>query len=434
MNHGADEASNDAMPGDTSRIDPGAVALPVTGLADLTTPIFRGADMSETIAALTARIDRHETDAAALLDLGLIHQLYNLQAEGLDFQRRALEHARHFRVVGQEGTDGGDNDALRVLMLVRPGTFQDNTPAEFLLGVPDIRLELLFLMPDEPLPACVPEHDLLLNGIGYSSASRPLLDRMMSWLEDWPRPVLNRPEHVLNTSREALLERLGDQPGIFVAPIARLSRASVAAIAEGAAMLADHLEGGAFPILIRPLDSHAGNDLDKIEAAEALLAYLDKSAASEFYLTQFVDYRDGSGLFAKSRVVLIEERAFLAHHAMNDHWMIHYLNAGMMEDRTKRDLEAAAMAGFDKGFARRHARAFRAIRERLGLDYLILDCSETPDGRLFLFEADTIMIVHAMDRADLYPYKKPQMDRIFDAFRGYLLDRAALPGETREPD
>ena len=67
-------------------------------------------------------------------------------------------------------------------MLVRPGTFQDNTPAEFLLGVPNIRLELLFLLPDEPLPDTLPDHDLLLNGIGYSSASRPLLERMIPWL------------------------------------------------------------------------------------------------------------------------------------------------------------------------------------------------------------------------------------------------------------
>ena len=83
---------------------------------------------------------------------------------------------------------------------------------------------------------------------------------------------------------------------------------------------------------------------------------------AQFYLTQFVDYRDKEGLFAKSRIVLIEDRPFLAHHAMNDHWMIHYLNAGMMEDAAKRDREAAAMAAFDEGFARRHAEAFRAIR------------------------------------------------------------------------
>ena len=404
---------------------------PIIGLADLTTPIFLGQDMSATIGALTARVDADPTDAAALLDLGLIHQLYNLQAEGLDFQRSALAHARHFRVVGANGADGADDGALCLLMLVRPGTFQDNTPAEFLLGVPNIRLELLFLLPDEPLPDTLPDHDLLLNGVGYSSASRPLLERMIPWLANSPRPVLNRPEHVLKTAREALLEELGDAPGVFIAPIARLGRSDISAIAAHRVALDEKLTGGAFPILIRPLDSHAGNDLEKLDTTAALAAYLEKTLAAEFYLTQFVDYRDKEGFFAKSRIVLIEDKPFLAHHAMNDHWMIHYLNAGMMEDAAKRDREAAAMATFDQGFAERHAEAFRAIRARLGLDYLILDCSETPDGNLFLFEADTIMIVHAMDRADLYPYKKPVMQGIFDAFRGYLWDRADNPRHGR---
>ena len=56
------------------------------------------------------------------------------------------------------------------------------------------------------------------------------------------------------------------------------------------------------------------------------------------------------------------------------------------------------------------------IHKRLGLDYLVLDCSETPDGRLFIFEADTIMIVHSMDRDDIYPYKRPAMMKIFNCF------------------
>jgi hypothetical protein len=102
--------------------------------------------------------------------------------------------------------------------------------------------------------------------------------------------------------------------------------------------------------------------------------------------------------------------------AVSEHWMVHYLNAHMDESEAKRAEEAAMMATFDEGFARRHAEAFAALCTAYPLDYFGVDCAETPDGRLLVFEADVAMIVHAMDSADLYPYKKPAMRRLFDAF------------------
>jgi hypothetical protein len=96
----------------------------------------------------------------------------------------------------------------------------------------------------------------------------------------------------------------------------------------------------------------------------------------------------------------------------------------MTEDAGKRAAEAAAMAEFDGGFARRHAAAFAALHERLPFDYYSIDCSETRDGRLLVFEADTAAIIHLMDPPDLFAYKQPQMRRVFDAF-GAMLQRAA---------
>jgi hypothetical protein len=74
------------------------------------------------------------------------------------------------------------------------------------------------------------------------------------------------------------------------------------------------------------------------------------------------------------------------------------------------------MAGFDQGFALRHADAFDALTGAFGLDYVGIDCAETLDGRLLVFEADVAMIVHAMDSAELYPYKKPAMAKLFAGF------------------
>ena len=83
------------------------------------------------------------------------------------------------------------------------------------------------------------------------------------------------------------------------------------------------------------------------------------------------------------------------------------------------------MAEFDAGFAARHAAAFAQLHARLGLDYLGLDCAETPEGRLLLFEADVAMIVHAMDPEDPFAYKKAPMHKLFGAFEAMLRKAAA---------
>lgn len=104
--------------------------------------------------------------------------------------------------------------------------------------------------------------------------------------------------------------------------------------------------------------------------------------------------------------------------------MIHYLNAGMTDSAEKRAEEERFMATFDEDFVPRHREAFQAVTDRLGLDYFGIDCGETPDGKLLVFEVDSDMIVHAMDPVDLFPYKLPHMQKLFAAFREMLKNTA----------
>ena len=100
--------------------------------------------------------------------------------------------------------------------------------------------------------------------------------------------------------------------------------------------------------------------------------------------------------------------------------MIHYVNAGMYDEAWKRDEEAFFMAHFDS-FAERHRLALDAIWRRTKLDYLCIDCAETPDGALLVFEIDHAMVVHAMDPEHQFPYKRAHMQKVKDAFRNFLL-------------
>ena len=68
---------------------------------------------------------------------------------------------------------------------------------------------------------------------------------------------------------------------------------------------------------------------------------------------------------------------------ISSHWMIHYINAGMYED-----------------------------------------CAETPAGELLIFEIDHVMVIHAMDPEDLFPYKSSHMLKARQAFERFLLELA----------
>ncbi|MEO8715152.1 MAG: hypothetical protein ABI369_09075, partial [Acetobacteraceae bacterium] len=288
----------------------------------------------------------------------------------------------------------------------------------------DVRLDLLFVVPGEPLPPVLPDHDVAFFAVSeFDAASRC---RLAALHAAWPRPVLNDPAAIARLTRDAVADGLATIPGLCSPPVARATRAQLLAHLAGGARLAllDR------PALIRPVGSHAGHGLAKIDDAAGLAAYLEGVDAVGFFLTRFVDYRDAAGLFRKLRVVFIDGAPFLCHMATSRHWMVHYLNAGMAESAPRRADEAAAMAGFDTGFAARHAAAFAALQAWMGLDYFQLDCAETPDGRLLVFEVDVAAIVHLMDPADLFPYKPPQMHRVFAAFEAMLRRRAGVNAQA----
>jgi hypothetical protein len=195
------------------------------------------------------------------------------------------------------------------------------------------------------------------------------------------------------------------------------------------------LSGGSFPIVVRPHDTHAGSGFMKIDSAGELVAYLMVRPEADFAVSPFVDYANADGLFRKQRIAVIAGKPYASHLAVSSHWMVHYLSAEMETRSERRAEEQQWMETFDQGFAGRHADAFAALSRLVGLDYFAIDCAEMPDGRLLIFEIDVAMIVHAMDSASLFPYKKPAMNKLFEAFYAMFKDMgdpAQRPSSQRD--
>ncbi|MDA8363598.1 MAG: RimK family alpha-L-glutamate ligase [Gammaproteobacteria bacterium] len=394
--------------------------IPLQGMAALMHALISGGDLGALGSGLIARVQRNPADANALMDLATMLQLAGKPDLALNAQQQALALSRLYRIVPADGRVG-----IRVLALMAPGDLMSNTPLEFLVHGSDIQLEMLYLSPLLSLPAAVPDHDVLFVAIGESEHNQTLLRALTDALKEWPRPVINRPELIARLSRDQVSVLLNGIPGLVIPASVRVGRAALQQLACGAGGIGAMLGDGGFPVIIRPTDSHAGRGLAKIDDPGAIPAYLADLPQDHFCIARFVDYRGRDGLFRKFRIALIQGQPFACHMAVSDSWMIHYINAGMMESGEKRLEEERFMTGFDDGFARRHAAALHAIDERIGLDYLVIDCAETADGQLLVFEIDSSAVVHSMDPVDIFPYKQAPMRKVFQAFRGMLGQAAA---------
>jgi hypothetical protein len=394
------------------------------GFARLTTMAFDGVDLRPIRDAIMSKIAEGTADAGEALDLSLIAQLLGDKQMGLAVQAEVLAFHQLFRSPCSVG-----QPKLRVLALAAAMDMGGNTPIEFLLEQSGIELLTLYVVEGIELPMPLPEHDVAIVIASDSEDCQDALRKIELTAPRWPRPLLNPPQLVGNLDRDKLHRLLRGIEGLDIPATTALTRAQLSALAELDGSAADGAADLSFPLIVRPRGSHAGVGLARVGDRAALGRYLAERPEQEFFASRFVDYSDDDGLFRKYRIVFIDGRPYACHMAVADRWDIWYLNAGMAFSESKRLEEANFMQTFDAGFALRHRHALAAMAERVGLDYFTIDCAENKNGELLIFEADNTAVVHNMDSPDLFPYKPPQMRRIFDAFAAMLSRRAQA---TRE--
>jgi len=405
---------------------------PLIGLASLTARAFSGDDLTPIAHELTARIEGQPDDAAARMDLATIHFLHHDPEAAMQCQHEAMQIQTRYSLLSAPV-----ESELRMLVMMGAGGLMDNLPLEFLLEGSAIAMELHYMQPGAAMPKDLADYDLLFVAVGESDENTSLLQQLARQMRDCPVPVLNRPEFVLQTTREGAAASLQHTAGIEMPMSVRLSRAELERLGQSDQpkprdSLAQHLPDHDFPIIVRPVESHAGHGLKRLDTPADIVSYLAEQQEALFYISRFVDYASADGQFRKYRIVLIEGRPFVCHLAISSHWIVHYLNADMLGNVDKCAEEARCMADFDQGFGRKHKQAFVTMYEQMQLEYLIIDCAETDDGHLLVFEVDTSAIVHAMDPVDIFPYKRPQMHKIFRAFQAMLARCASVASARSE--
>lgn len=365
--------------------------------------------------ALT-RLKRFEDAAASLLQAVALNpdniEAQLTLAEAFDHLGRPADAARHRREVMLrqkpviERSFTGKPEAR---ILVIGGGARSDVPIKFLL--PRSRFDLIHVFAvgkDERNPSLaaeLPEYDIVFNAIADPDNGAFYLGPAAEFCRGLKQKILNPPDRVQPLVREIMPELLANIPGLALPCTERVSRTD----------LLSGKPGFDLPFLIRPIGSHAGHGLEKIDDAAMLADYVAAQRAEEYYVTEYHDYRSDDGLFRKYRLIFVDRQVYAYHLAIMDHWMIHYWRADMEAEAWMKQEEADFLADYRSVFSGVLGEAVREIARRVDLDYAGLDCGLTRDGRVLFFEANANMWVHLNDTEAAYPYKHRYVPRIFDA-------------------
>jgi hypothetical protein len=335
----------------------------------------------------------------------------------LQMQAKALSLRRTYRL--QTHAHPGER-ALRLLALCAPGDMRENLPLDYLVENQPIQLELLYLLPGEPAPTQIPEHDVAIVAIGHSKSNAPILEALCEWAAHWPRPMLNTPTWISFCERERAYQTLRDIPGLLMAQQERHTRARLLAMAHSWEVQSD--KPLPLPFTLRPSELHAGIGFELITRPEEFLHYLNEHHEEDFYACPYLPYQSDDQQYRKFRLCLIQGRPFVSHLAISAHWVVHYKSAQMEFNEDKKREEQRFMEDFEDLIAKPFASIFEAIYRLIPLDYLVLDCALSAKGGLIVFEIDNSAWVHDTDAEELFPYKKAIMKKTFDAFYQMLIN------------
>lgn len=371
-------------------------------------------ETGDTLGAVAAHREALAIDSESVPSHLALYELLQITGErdaALQHQRKALEHQRVFSSIAPD-------EKRSLLLLLAPGDWQANIPVDFLFDRSTTSVHKLYLLDVEHLQGeRIPPHDVAWNAIAESVEAIPYLALAELVLGGRRKPRLNEPGRVIMTSRVFLPHAL-QSTGAVVAPVAELQRNTIA----NGNLPFD------FPIIVRPVGSHAGHGLEKIDKVSDLSSYVHRVSAERYFVSPFIDYRSADGFFRKYRIVFVDGMPYPVHLAISPNWMIHYYNAPMSENRWMRDEEARFLADLNAVFDGPRHDTLVAIAREVGLEYFGIDCAVTQDGKVLVFEADPAMLVHTSDPIELYPYKHEYVPRIYRAVERMIDDR--LPADT----
>ncbi|MEM7541478.1 MAG: hypothetical protein AAF384_07800 [Pseudomonadota bacterium] len=268
---------------------------------------------------------------------------------------------------------------------------------------------------NDNLAKCVlsPDTKVIVNTIACPDLHAHALTTTARFLERHPQAtVINSPTQVQQTTRDNNYQRMRGLDGVIYPPTTRVRINS-----NNAEVYAAALEIG-YPLLARIAGTQTGESLARIGSHEKLRDYLAAlPSGSELYLARYFDCRAADGLYRKTRAFFIAGQFYPVARLSNTDWQIHSGDRyRVMSQSPQHQIEEQDYLCDPEKFLGADAiSALRAIAEAIDLDFFGIDFWVRPDGQVIVFEANAVMR-HNFDHATTFPYTRPHLERISDAF------------------
>lgn len=197
------------------------------------------------------------------------------------------------------------------------------------------------------------------------------------------RPCFNHATAVARTSRDGVARLLSGIDRLTVPRTIRVAQTSPADVREAA-----RSTDLRYPILVRVVGSHGGEDRVKIDGPASMdeIGQL-KHKSRPLFLTEFYDFVSPDDRYRKYRIVIVGDGIFLRQCVVGSHWSLH--GRHRIEGAEKE--EEALFNSFQNEWVPSLRPIFAEMTRRLDLDYFGVDCHIDSDRNVLLFEANACM-------------------------------------------
>jgi hypothetical protein len=234
--------------------------------------------------------------------------------------------------------------------------------------------------------------------------------------------VFNSPQFVSQTTRDAIYKNYKDLSGIYIPKTVRVKPQSPLKLIEEV-----EKNGMNFPFLIRVCGAHQSESLQLIKS-ESDIDKLEKYAygEKEYYVTEFLDYKNEKGLYQKARLVIMNGKILPRHYMTGEDWMVHgSLHEEYMatRDSCKKD-EINFLHNYRKMISGDALESLKTIYKKSGLDYLGFDFAIMPDKSLLIFEINPAQNVFIKLDEKNFPYMKKVSSEMVEMLNKTIYDKA----------
>ena len=289
---------------------------------------------------------------------------------------------------------------------------------QYLLTNPTYPIHRFTIVRDNILrPGMLPKHGLMLNTIADPDLERASLETLATYLDRTPdAKVINRPDKVLETTRDANWRRLQRVEGL-VFPETHRVRFEHSRASEVAAVIRERkLDDG--PMILRATGTHTARSTALIRSGADLDRYMgDGTLSGDHYLIRYIETRFRGDFFRKLRLFWIGGVFYPVVCHIDRHWNVHGGNRKevMRGDESLIAEEKRFLADWRAYVGARNADLLERIAADAGLEFLGVDFTVDDAGRVLIYEMNPAMR-HAFDHGKAFPYKLPYDFEISQAF------------------